>query len=163
MLDCFDWIHSNIQRDCHMPEGCLSPSYGWTLVRYNNVLMDFWWSQVIFSPVWCPCLLVLSRNGGSDKRLILAQWPVYTGAVGLQLFVFSLWSMIFKRWLELSNTQIENKTGPGYSPGLRAHNQQRCYLGWHMLFEMCPQSKTAQTFVNIQQSSRRKLKNFPNT
>lgn len=41
-LDCFDWIHPNIQCDFHMHEGYLSMSYGYILVHYNNVLMDFW-------------------------------------------------------------------------------------------------------------------------
>lgn len=39
-------------------------------------------------PQWCPCLLVLSRNCGPDKRLILDQWSVYIVVLGLELFAF---------------------------------------------------------------------------
>lgn len=52
------------------------------------IIMCLWISDKAkrYSPPHGARLLVLNRNGGSDNRLILDQWSLYTVVLGLELF-----------------------------------------------------------------------------
>lgn len=132
-LDYFDWIELNIQFDCHTHEGCLSLSYRWTLIHYNNVLMNFdkVISIILFS-MWCPCLLVWNGNSGPHKSLILDQWFLDTVALGLELFAFffvanNLWKTAKVKWVQALKKYTERTLGEKIT--MAKHNTMVIDLG----------------------------------